>query len=666
MQPLTWYVRRARTMSAAELLWRTRSVVRDAGDHVRIPLGLVPSSVREETAAAPPLPLIDVRAGEWLTASGREAHWRDRLVERASRAVDHRASFFELDDHPLGTPIQWNFDYVRARPTPMAVACGIDYRDYRVTGDCKVVWEPSRHHQLVVLGRAYRATGDDRYAREVAAQIESWIDQCPFGRGMQWRSPLELAIRAINWTWADHLVRGSDAFTPERRARFLDSLNLHVWDISRKFSQGSSANNHAIGEAAGVFVAACCYPGLDSAPRWRRESASILEREILAQTYADGGSREQAFGYHGFVLQFLLAAAIVGRRAGTEFSAAYWTRLERMLDFACAMVEGGPAPMFGDADDGYVLDLGAAPGDVRDLVAIGAAVFGRSDFKAAASGHEEAVRWLLGQSGLARLDALDVPSRRPLVSRAFPDSGYYLLQSGDAASPDGISAVFDCGELGFTAIAAHGHADALSVMVRAGGEDLLVDPGTYDYFTFPEWRGYFRSTPAHNTVAIDGENQSVMLGPFLWGARAAARCTEWEPSSAQTVVAGEHDGYARLPDPVIHRRRLSLDRSGRMTIADHLIASAGHDVALYFHAADQCTVEQLGANVFLLRGNRVEATLVVDPALAVTTLRAAEAPAAGWVSRRYHRKSPSTTMVGACRVQGAASFVCTLEVKSIG
>ena len=89
--------------------------------------------------------------------------------------------------------------------------------------------------------------------------------------------------------------------------------------------------------------------------------------------------------------------------------------------------------------------------------------------------------------------------------------------------------VFDCGELGFKAIAAHGHADALSFTLRAFGSDVFVDPGTYDYFSYSAWRAYFRSTSAHNTLAVDGRDQSVMLGPFLWGARAQARCIAWEP-----------------------------------------------------------------------------------------------------------------------------------------
>src|SRR6185436_14954164 len=154
---------------------------------------------------------------------------------------------------------------------------------------------------------------------------------------------------------------------------------------------------------------------------------------------------------------------------------------------------------------------------------------------------------------------------------AFDDSGYYLLQWGRRQSRDRVSVVFDCGELGFGAIAAHGHADALSVAVRAGGVDLLVDPGTYDYFSFPAWRQYFRSTRAHNTITVDGHDQSELLGSFQWGRRASARRLDWRPRPGGGAVAGEHDGYRRLPSPVTCRRSLDLDRPSRMlTITDEI------------------------------------------------------------------------------------------------
>ena len=524
-----------------------------------------------------------------------------------------------------------------------------------------MVWEPARHHQLVVLGRAYQASGDTRFAHEVVAQIESWIDQCPFGRGMHWRSPLELGIRAINWVWAYDLIRDSGAFGDESRTRFVDALNLHAWDTFRKRSRGSSANNHLVGEAAGLFVTGTYFGQLPDAARWRAESGAILECQIREQTYEDGGGREQAFGYHRFVLQFFLVAGIVARRAGTDFSPAYWSRLERMLEFACKMLEGGSAPTFGDDDDGYVLDLGASPGDLRDLLAIGAAIFDRSDFKALAHGHEEAVRWLLGQDGLARYDSLAPSLKGQLGPHAFAHSGYYLLQCGHPDARDRISVLFDCGELGFGSIAAHGHADALSFTIRAFGEDLLVDPGTYDYFTDAEWRQYFRSTRAHNTIEIDDASQSETLGLFLWGRRANARCTHWDADLRRPCVEGEHDGYTRLTDPVTHARRLELDTDARvLTILDTVRASASHKLTLYFHLAEHCVVRSHGPHVLKITTPSGSAILTIDPALEVTHRRGSTDPRSGWVSRGYHRKTEATSIEAKGRIEGESRFISRL------
>ena len=254
---------------------------------------------------------------------------------------------------------------------------------------------------------------------------------------------------------------------------------------------------------------------------------------------------------------------------------------------------------------------------------------------------------------------------QPLGSREFPESGYYLLQHGHRGSADRISVLFDCGELGYSSIAAHGHADALSVMVRAFGDDLLVDPGTFDYFTYPEWRRYFRSTSAHNTVAIDGTDQSEMRGLFLWGRRANTRRTEWLDDSVRPAVAGEHDGYSRLTDPVTHSRRLELDRPARiLSIVDTITAAGAHDVCLSFHVAESCTVEQDG-QVVRIRAPRGTARLVLDPALSVAVLRGSTNPPGGWVSRGYHRKLPAATVVASARLRGTTSLSSRLEIDPV-
>lgn len=645
-------------------------MARDAVNRVWFALGLYPSpsSIRvavDDQDAKPPFRVSDVRPGEWASnqTAEDEVRWRGRLIGQAEQIADHRFSFFDLKGHYMGDPIAWNRDHSSGKQAPMSYAQAIDYRDFRVTGDCKLVWEPNRHHQLVVLGRAHRATGERRYADAVTEQLDSWLRQNPFGKGMNWRSPLELGIRLINWVWAIDLIHESGLLAGELRERVLHTVYLHCWEITRKYSRGSSANNHLVGEATGVFVATAYFRRLPHAARWREQSRAILEREIELQTYADGCTREQALGYHVFVLQFYIFAGMVARWTGEDFSPGHWSRVEKMLEFVGSLTEGGAdLPMFGDSDDGYVLDLGGSQRDPRYLLGFGAVLFGRSDFRTWAGAYAEPARWLLGQTGRAQFNAIaPLPSEEPLCSRAFTESGHYLLQSGARGSHNRMSVLFDCGELGLGSIAAHGHADALSFTLRAFGAEVFVDPGTYDYFSFPAWRDYFRSTRAHNTVVVDDTDQSVMLGPFMWGARAHCRCTRWEPRVHGGTVSGEHSGYTRLADPVVHRRTLDLDGlSSVLTIVDEIETRAAHSIAICFHLAESCVLTQTQANrcEIIVAGGSV--MLELDPNLTPEILTGSDTPVGGWISRGYHHKVPTTTIIGYGTCQGSAAFVCRI------
>jgi hypothetical protein len=676
MQSASWYARRLRAMSPRELGWRLGAQLQRSVDRCVAPLRRERLDLNRIAAGnGEALTVGRGTAGLHLAcSSGRDDPasdrdgWRSTVVAEAEKILRNRLDLFHLTDLDLGPEVNWNYEYEAQRPTPVTFAPAIDYRDYAVTGDAKLVWEPNRHQHLVVLGRAYRLSGDRRYAEKAVHEIEGWIRQCPFGMGMNWRSPLELAIRLINWVWTYELIDGSGAVTSEHMARVLSVAYRHLWDISRKYSRYSSANNHLVGEAAGVFIGSTYFASLKHARMWQARSREILLREIIRQTHGDGGHRELAMGYHLFVLEFFLLAGLVARNVGEEFPAAYWERLERMFEFVAAFAEGGePLPMFNDCDDGYVLRLSEGRDRVRNLLGVGAVLFGRRDFKDLAADSGEAVYWLLGPEGHEFFRRMDAPRAPDAIrSRALAGSGFYLLQSGALNGSDRVSVAFDCGALGFGSIAAHGHADALSFTLRASGMDVFVDPGTYDYFTYPDWRNYFRSTRAHNTIVVDGCDQSEMLGPFLWGRRASARCIRWEPKDDGGTVSGEHDGYARLADPVIHRRTIVLaGRVGEVVITDELIGEGQHTADQHFHLAERCQLRQDGPNLYGIDCGATKATLRADPRLAVEVFRASEAPRAGWSSRGYHDRRPSATLVGHCRWRGRMTLVTRIELGRI-
>jgi hypothetical protein len=663
MQSPVWYFHRLRSMSAAEVGWRLAMAARRWVDRARVASGVLPSRRRTDRLAAAyaahtDAQLTDIKPGTWRDQPPGEAPmWLTSLVSRADAIRHHRLSLFG-QEHDLGTPIQWN--PAQSARVARRFSGAIDYRDVGEVGDAKVVWEPNRHQHLTVLARAYRATGDIACADAVAAQLASWIAQCPFGRGMQWRSPLELAIRAINWTFALDLISGSTSVKTALWADILHALDLHVWEIARNYSRGSSANNHLIGEAAGVFIVTSYFRDLPDAQRHRDESFGILVEESARQFFADGGHREQATGYHLFVLELLMLPALVGRHTGTEFPERYWKQLEAAVAFVAGLGEGGPVPFFGDADDGYVLDRGA---EVNAALALGALLFDRPDFKSLAGPLHEAAHWLIGADAPRRWAVLPDAAERALSSRAFPDSGYYVLQSGGRGA-DSISAIIDCGPLGFTAIAAHGHADALSLVLRAFGHEILIDPGTYDYFTYPQWREYFRSTRAHNTITVDGVDQSVQRGLFLWGSKAAARCIAWQPGRDGGRISMSHDGYTRLAAPVAHQRAVELDGLRRvLQVSDQLQGAGHHRLDFALHFAEECQVTPDGENEWIVSVSSHRLRVVLDKTLTTVCCHGADAPIAGWISRGYHRKEPTTTIVGSRDFQHECSITCRFEFE---
>ncbi len=663
MQSFQWYARRLCSMSPGEVFWRLRSWAAESWGNWLLPWRSPLPRLQTILVPGRPASLLfhdaDMRHTDALSSESFPREWSDALVGQADRVARGSLCLFDQHCDYENGEIDWNYEPQAQRPTPLCPASRIDYRDIEVTGDCKWVWEPNRHHHLPILARAYRITGEEFYSRTALEHIECWIEQCPHGYGMNWRSPLELAIRMINWTWTVELLRGSSALDDRRSALILQSVHQHLSDISSKYSRYSSANNHLIGEAAGVLIAATYFTSLKRSQRWRDRGRTILEREIVRQSHVDGGSREQGFGYHLFVLEFFTLAGLAARRGGLDFSKAYWNRLERMYEFAAALTEGGDDwPMIGDSDDGFVVDLGGRDDRIRSLLGVGGILFDRADWRDRIGDVPEPAWWLFGPNRAKPLSSAKLGTKLDrIASQAFPDSGYFLLQTRQTLDHPAVSVILDVGELGFGTIAAHGHADTLSLQLRVDGHDVLVDPGTYDYFTYPEWREYFRSTRAHNTIELDGIDQSEMLGPFLWGRRAKAYCRAWEPDDHGGRFVGEHDGYRRLTHPAIHRRAVTLSgREGCLTVEDEVITDGEHEVTQFWHFAESCVLQQVSESEFLVDIAGRPLRFQMDPALSVERVRGNEHPIGGWRSRGYHSKTPTTTLAGRRTIRQTQGF----------
>lgn len=572
-----------------------------------------------------------------------------RLLATAERLMDGHAEYFGIARSDMAAP-DWSHDPKTGRTAPTDVyAFDIPYRDEGAVGDIKQIWEPSRHQHLTVLAAAYALSRGDRYAHRVADHLKSWWAANPPLRGVHWISGIELGIRLVSWVWVRRLLDG----WPGAPSLFEDDpvALQQIWHHQRWLatfpSRGSSANNHVIAEAAGRLAAACAFPWFPESERWRRDALELLDRELNRNTFPSGLNRELASEYHGLVLELGLAAAIEADAAGVAVPASTWLVLQRMTDALAAVVdtEGRP-PRQGDADDGHGLVL---DGDGTDrwgsLLATGAAMFGRLDWWQSEGDGDVRTALLCAMSARRQLN-VDRPAERP---GHFADAGLTVLRTGKGEEE--IWCRCDGGPHGFLSIAAHAHADALSVEVRHGGVDVFADPGTYCYHGEPEWRSYFRSTLGHNTLELDDRDQSASAGPFLWTRHARSRVlTAYAEPSGISRWRGEHTGYSRRSRPALHRRSVELDAAAReVRIVDEVAGSGTHAVRLAFHLGPAIRAEVVGHRAHLSwshRGSRRGAILELPQQLAWSAHCGETDPLMGWYSPSFGRKVPVVSLLG--------------------
>jgi hypothetical protein len=598
----------------------------------------------------------------WVSPLPRQVS-ASAYVEAAERTLAGRWDILSLRDCRIGFPPRWNRDHKTGVEAPLDFGKDIDPRNERIVGDVKYLWEPNRHLELVTLAQAWHLTREPRFADGAHCLLSSWLEQCPYPRGPNWTSSLELGIRLVNWACAWHLLDGQVL-----RQRWLRAIYQHCHFISRNLSRHSSANNHLIGELMGLFVASVTWPLWPESARWRENARAELEAQAKKQIGADGASREQAFWYHHAVADSLLLCLLFGRATGNDFSAEFAQRLERMLEFIAAVMDaGGHVPMVGDADDAVMVRFSPEPdfSPYRSLLATGAVLFGRGDFKALAGRFDDQSRWLLGDKAAERFHALPPMKDRP-ARLAFPEGGYYVLGQ-DFGGPREVKALVDAGPLGYLSIAAHGHADALAFTLSVGGNPVLVDPGTYAFHGERRWRDYFRGTSAHNTVRLDRQDQSVPGGDFLWLKHARARCGRFETGAVRDLFEGVHDGYLRLDDPVLHRRRIEFDKPGMtLEVRDTLECAAEHFVEIHWHLAEHCVATSSGHCVHVQGAGarlRIDCPRELDaPAVVVGQ----DDPPLGWTSPRYDCKTPSPVIVCKGRVGANTTLVTLFTITATG
>lgn len=576
-------------------------------------------------------------------------------LHSGSRKMD-QIRIFDLS-FPLGFEFDWHLDYRYDRQVESSFASTLNIRDTSVVGDVKYVWEPSRHQYLSALAFAANAEQQKEY---IVRSLDSWLAKNPYLQGVHWTSSLELAERIISWALLYPRIAEPVAADERFREQWLNSIYLHLSRIAGRLSFYSSANNHLIGELVGLFVGSSCFDFWPACGGWRNRAQKLLEREIRLQVGDDGVNREQAISYHLFTLELFLLAYVIARKTGQSFSDGYANRLRSMAAFIANIVtSNGDLPQYGDSDEARGFLLSEDESALEVTLQLAGLLFDHPQWMRFNHTPTQAARALVPNLDETFQTVQDSRAKRREI---FPDAGLACVRTND----ERLGLLMDFGPLGFPAPAGHGHADALSVWLSIGGEYFLVDSGTYAYHSHPEWREYFRSTAAHNTAGVDGQSQSKMSGRFLWSAKANSRLLQFTSNPQKVIIEAEHDGYLRLPEPVVHRRTVNFDRiSGNILLLDRFRGTGRHKIELFFHMHQEATILSLhdGEAQIAWRGNNIVFSSP-DGGSRWEVFRGSENPKLGWRSTNFNQKQPIPTLRICAEIDGPTALRTNLRINS--
>lgn len=624
MSKTAWYWNRLKAMSLAEVVWRLKRKKLQRQE-LRLFRGKCPIVA----PIYPNTPAIVEKAFNKLQLPTAFEHFDSVLEEIYNVRCAPVTEISILGPYRYKEYVtRWHAGFNTDKEWPLEQSYLLKYKQRDDIGDARLNWELNRHRQFQRLAlAAYMASKPNhpkgkcaRNAfnglcplRKLESLLDDWVESNPFLWGISWTSPMEISLRALSWITAARLLSGASPCSDQSleisinlRKRLLTGVANMTEYIIRHSSGFSSANNHLIIEMTTVAIAGLLF----DEEHWREHALKILDRELFRQTTPDGVDKESSLHYHAFVFEAYLMVANEMHAVGRKVPQSWKIRLAKMASFIKAsMVDQHTACVFGDDDEARIIDL--APSNYYSYL-LG---FHRAVFPQLYPQEKKETHDFLTESAPPTTPALQISDS----SVTFPEGGYSFLRNGK------MFVGIDHAPLGFGSIAAHGHCDALSFQLFISGQPILIDSGTYLYHIDAQRRDMMRSSLMHNTVTINGVDQSEILGPFLFGKKARTELLSYDDHHVEASVRGL--------SKVTHTRSFDLEEN-KLQIIDRFDRSCSWTATFILAPGLSASVE--GKTVEIFRGE--------DKVLTLTTSEGEITSETVEVAVRYGRLTDTTAL----------------------
>ena len=425
--------------------------------------------------------------------------------------------------------------------------------------DNELRWQLHRHKWFTPMGKAYRLSGDEKYAKEWAFQYMDWIKKNPLvkinkddyemkGKAAEgeaenarfaWR-PLEVSHRLQDQTSQFQLFITSPSFTPEFLTEFLLNYHKHAVHILQNYSD---QGNHLLFEAQRIMYAGVFFPEFKEAAAWRKSGIDILNREIGVQVYEDGGQFELDPHYHLAAINIFCKALYLADMNGfrNEFPQRYMDTVENMIMFYLNICfPDYTNPCFSDAKLAKKKEMIKNYKEWHKLYP-----------------ENQTIQYFATEGKQGALPAY--------LSKGFLKSGFFVFRN--SWGTDAVQMVVKAGPKAFW----HCQPDNGTFELWFNGKNLFPDSGSYVYAGDEEvmkWRNWFRQTRVHNTLTLNDET--------LETTESVTRL--WQPEGKEQILVTENQGYKNLK----HRRSVFFVDNTYFVIVDEAVGTAKGMINLHY------------------------------------------------------------------------------------
>ena len=435
----------------------------------------------------------------------------------------------------------------------------IDWRYWPVQ-DNELRWQLHRHKWFTPMGKAYRVSGDEKYAREWTLEYIDWIRKNPLVKldkaayemaddnlkgdadnsRFAWR-PLETSHRLQDQCLQFQLFVDSPAFTPEFLTEFLVNYHKHAVHILGNYS---AQGNHLLFEAQRMLMAGSFFPEYREAEAWRKSGVEILNREILKQVLPDGGHYELDPHYHLATIEIFYKSLQIADLNGfrNDFPQSYADAVENMIMFYTDIIfPDYTNPCFSDAK---ITNRKTMLNNYRKWQKV--------------FPENQVIRYFAteGQEG-------SLPDH---LSKGFLDTGFFVFRNG--WGEDALQMVVKAGPAGEW----HAQPDFGTFEMWYNGKCLFQDSGSYVYEgkdpEIMEWRKWFRASSHHNTLTMNDQDVDKVPSKTLL----------WQPEGDVQILVTEHPSYKNLT----HRRSIFFVDGKYFVIVDEAIGKMKGWVNLHY------------------------------------------------------------------------------------